>query len=313
MRRAASDDGTRGVRSRLPHACAALLAIGTGAVAFVAATVTAAGATPTGDSTQGVRNGEWIAYSTAPYGARPSTIARRNWGSDIFLVRQGDQPILVAGRRAGRTWNGCPTFSPDGTKLAFGTKTPGGKSVTVVRVSHAGASGARRVRMRVVRGDDRLVPCPLWSSDGSRLAYMSAGKVVVRRLDGSSPRRAVGDPVIQDFRERHADSHSLTSPTGDLVARRGVFPCPVVVERPDGSHRRQLPVGCLGLYAVAAWSPDGRKLLLMRDVSGWHFTMIAVSVKPPFRQVSVVEHVRVPNSHTWPGRGDVSWQPRPTK
>ena len=149
--------GRRYVRSRLPLACVALLAIGTGAaLALVAATVTAARATPTG-----VRNGEWIAYSTAPSGARPATIARRNWGSDIFLVRQGGQPIVVVGRGAGRSWNGCPTFSPDGTKLAFGTKTPGvGKSVTAVRVTHAGASATQRVRMEVVRSDDRLEPCP---------------------------------------------------------------------------------------------------------------------------------------------------------
>ena len=97
---------------------------------------------------------------------------------------------------------------------------------------------------------------------------------------------------------------------GGLVVRRGDS-SGLVVERPDGSHRRCLPD--LGIYAVASWSPDGRKLLVMRDVSGWHFTMFAVSVDAPFEIVSVAEHVRVPNSHTWPGRGDVSWQPRPTK
>jgi WD40-like Beta Propeller Repeat len=283
------------------------------AAASAAATVTAASATPTGDSTQGVRNGEWIAYSTAPYGAMPSTIARRNWGSDIFLVRQGGQPILVAGRGAGRSWNACPTFAPDGMKLAFGTKTPGvGKSVTVVRVTHAGASAARRVRMRVVGSDDRLAPCPLWSSDGSRLAYMSAGKVVVRGLDGSTPRARAGDPVKADFAARTAGP--LTSPASDLVARR--LGCGVVVERADGSRSRALQTGLVNgvgcPYAVAAWSPDGLRLLLMFDVSGWHFTMIAASVKPPLTHVPVVEHVRVPNSHTWPGRGDVSWQPRPS-
>jgi hypothetical protein len=84
----------------------------------------------------------------------------------------------------------------------------------------------------------------------------------------------------------------------------------VVVERSDGSHRRQVDQRCV--YAVAAWSPDGRKLLVMQDVSGHHFTMFAVSVDAPFESVPVVENVRVKNAHTWPGRYDVSWQPRPS-
>ena len=87
----------------------------------------------------------------------------------------------------------------------------------------------------------------------------------------------------------------------------------MVVERPDGSHRRDLDPGCpYHFYAVAAWSPDRRKLLVMRDVSGIDFSMFAVSVEAPFEIVPVVENVRVNNTRSWPGRRDVSWQPRPS-
>ena len=51
----------------------------------------------------------------------------------------------------------------------------------------------------------------------------------------------------------------------------------------------------------------------MFDVSGRHFTMVAVSVSAPFTRVLVVERVRVNHIRhgiSWPGRGDVSWQPR---
>jgi hypothetical protein len=85
----------------------------------------------------------------------------------------------------------------------------------------------------------------------------------------------------------------------------------VVVERPDGSQHRDLDLGCAyPFYAVAAWSPDGRKLLVMRDEVG--FSMFAVSVEAPFEIVPVVKNVRVNNARSWPGRGDVSWQPRPS-
>ena len=141
-------------------------------------------ATATRDSQ--ARDGEWIAYSTAPHGYQNSP--PNPTGSDVFLVREGGKPILVAGRGAGKTWNACPTFSPDGTKLAFGTKSPGRKSVSVVRVTRAGVSAAQRVRLSV-RAGNSLAPCPLWSADGLRLAYVNQGKVVVRGLDGSTAPR----------------------------------------------------------------------------------------------------------------------------
>ena len=282
--------------------------IGMMALALVAATVTAASATLTRDSQP--RNGEWITYSTAPGDNQWRSFPNYGVGSDVFVVRQGRKPMLVAGRRDGKTWNVCPAFSPDGTLLAFGTKSPAGLSLSVVRMTRAGASAARRVHLVVGKGP--LPPCPRWSADSSRLAYTRGQKVIVRRLDGSWSRPVAGDPVIQDFRRRYADS--FPSPTRDLLARSGVdTPCGVVVERSGGSHRRSLDVGCAyPFYAVAAWSPDGRKLLLMRDVSGRHFTMFAVSVDDPFDAVRIVERVPVNHGRSWPGWGDVSWQPRPS-
>ena len=292
-----------------PRCCAAmqrrlpLIAVLT--FASAAATVTAARATPSGNLQP--RNGEWIAYSTVP----GDNLSRPGAGSDVFVVQEHRTPIVIASREDGRTakgrsWNVCPAFSPDGTMLAFGTRSPAGLSISVVRMTRAGRSAHLEVR------EGRLPPCPQWSADSSRLAYVRGRKVIVRRLDGSSPHRRVGDPVIQDFRGRH-DAQSLTSPTGDLVARRADSFCGVVVERPDGSHRRNVDVGCTyPFYAVAAWSPDERKLLLMRDVSSLDFSMYAVSIYPPFEVVPVVERVHVNSAHSWPGRFDVSWQPRPS-
>lgn len=286
--------------------------IGLLALALVLATVSTARATPTRDSQS--RNGEWIAYATAPSGDQERRGGNSLTGSDVFLVREGGRPILVAGRAAGRTWNACPAFSPDGTKLAFGTKSPGRKSIGVARVTRTGVRAAPRLRMTVARGGDGLAPCPLWSSDGTRLAYLSAGKVVVRGLDGATRRPTAGDPVRNDFRARYANP--LVSPAGVLEAYRSDplgSACAVIVARPNGSDRRLLPnpEGACS-YAIGAWSPDGRKLLVMRDVSGLHFTMYAVSVDSPFESVPVVQQVRVNHGRSWPGRGDVSWQPRPS-
>ena len=62
-------------------------------------------------------------------------------------------------------------------------------------------------------------------------------------------------------------------------------------------------------YALGTWSSDGRKVLVMEDVSGRHFTMYATSVDEPFETTTIVERVEVNHGRSWPGNGDVSWQP----
>jgi Tol biopolymer transport system component len=268
------------------------------------------GTPPSAHSAQAKQNGDWIAYSTTPgndqtprTGGDGSSVPYLS-GSDIFLVREGREPRLVAGRGAGKTWNVCPAFSPDGTMLAFGTQSPRGRAVRVVGVTPTGEIVEPSIDLKVAGSG--VGPCPRWSSDGSRLAYLSGGKVIVRALDGSSPLIAAGDPGIDDFGRGDL---ALVAPAGNLVAHLTTDAgCALVVARPDGSDERSMHFyPCM--YAVAAWSPDGRKLLVMEDVSGRDFTMFATSVDAPFDTVPIVQSVRVNHGRSWPGRGDVSWQP----
>jgi hypothetical protein len=62
-------------------------------------------------------------------------------------------------------------------------------------------------------------------------------------------------------------------------------------------------------YAIAGWSPNGRTVLALQDVSVFHFTMWSLSVDGPATAVAIVEGVRVNHPRSWPGEGDVSWQP----
>jgi hypothetical protein len=150
----------------------------------------------------------------------------------------------------------------------------------------------------------------VWSTNSHRFAYLDHGRVVVRDLHGSRRHRSDGDPAIHDF-ARSADE--LASPTGELVARSGPD-YTIVVSRPDGSDRRVIKddLGGYPSYGIGGWSPDGRKLLLMKDVGGG-FSMRAVSVDPPFASETVVAYARVNNARSWPGSGDVSWQPVPDR
>ena len=251
-----------------------------------------------------VGNGPWIAYSTAHANdwKHRSTYGRR--GSDVFMTRADGSPRLVASRGSGAIWNLCPAFSPDGGQLAFARISPTGSEVVVLRiVSRGDPIVAQRV---VVRLSARRALCPRWSSDGSRVAYLDRKrrKVIVRDIDGSKQHRTKGDPTARDFVQ---NTHAVLSPTGRLIAKT-LSDWKIAVFRRDGSGRRIIKDNPTS-YAIGGWSPDGRKLLLMRDVGGG-FLMRAVSVDPPFTSTTVVAYVKVNNERSWPGYGDVSWQPR---
>ncbi len=217
------------------------------------------------------------------------------------MTRVGDQPKLVASRGSSHIWNICPAFSQDGKMLAFARIAPGSSAIVVVRVARDGPIGPSRAILRL---PDHWARCPRWSSDSSRLAYLDkSGKVVVRGLDGSRLRWANGDPRARDF----VRPKPLPSPTGKLTATLGNGG--VLVSRPDGSGSRAIEDNPSS-YAIGGWSPDGRKLLLLRDIGGG-FTMRAVSVYPPFISTTVVAEAIVNGARSWPGYGDVSWQPIP--
>jgi WD40-like Beta Propeller Repeat len=246
-----------------------------------------------------VSNG-WIAYSTD--GQTPGATDDTN-GSDIYLVREGGEPRLIAGREGGTTRNVCPAFSPDGTRLAFGVTGPQGRAVVVLGVD---ATGVINHPLHITVPGSGTAVCVRWSSDGQRLGYVDRGMVVIRGLDGSSPVSVAGDPSAKDFGRMN---EPLLSPSGAWAVRVSFNEsgCQMVVARPDGAAAHVWALGYCP-YAIAAWSPDGEQVLLMEDVSGHDFTMHAIGVDS-LANVTVVSTVRTNGARSWPGWGDVSWQP----
>jgi hypothetical protein len=251
----------------------------------------------------GVVNG-WIAYSTD--GQNPGSTDVTT-GSDIYLVREGGEPRLIAGRDGGTTRNVCPAFSPDGTRLAFGEASAQGRAVVVLGVDASGVTGAP-VRI-TVPGPGPAV-CVRWSSDGTRVGYLDGGAVVVRGLDGSTPAAAAGDPAVKDLERVSDHSDPLLSPSGDRVARLsfGGNDCQLVVAMPDGTAAHVIQPSTCGYAVLAAWSPDGRQVLLLQEVGDADFELRAIGVDSPLN-LTVVSTVSTNGARSSPGRGDVSWQP----
>ncbi len=253
-----------------------------------------------------IANG-WIAYSTS--GPVPGSTDTSS-GSDIYLARAGETPRLIADRQhAGRDGspgrNVCPAFSPDGRQLLYAVEASYGADIIVLGVA---PNGDITDTVRFDGAGSRWGSCPAWSSDGTRIAFVdtTTGKVAVRAPDGSPPSGGPaglpGDPSIEDFTRPREATDPLLSPAGDRSVR--LEDCGVVVAAPDGTGARTIALDYCP-YAIAAWSPDGRQILVMQDTGG--FTIHAVSVDGQ-TQDSIVADGAVNGQRSWPGWGDVSWQ-----
>jgi hypothetical protein len=249
-----------------------------------------------------VKNG-LIAYSTDGQDPGSTDVTA---GSDIYLIREGGGPRLIAGRDGGATRNVCPAFSPDGTRLAFGVASNPGRAIVVIGLD---ANGVITDTVRITVPGSGAAACVRWSSDGKRVGYLDGGVVVVRGLDGSTPAIVAGDPGVKDLERVGDPSAPLFSPSGDRVARLSFTgnDCQLVVAGRDGTAAHVIQPSTCGYAVLAAWSPDGRQVLLLREMDGT-FGLRAIGVDSPL-DLTVVATVSTDGSRSSPGRGDVSWQP----
>jgi Tol biopolymer transport system component len=182
-------------------------------------------------------DGKRIAYISGSYSSGFAVSVAKADGSGSSVVSQdasSDAP---------------PSWSPDGTQLAFATTKDADLAVV-----NADGSG-RRLLIQDATQDD----APSWSPDGSRIAFFRGvfGSFVLYtiRPDGSGRRL-----LIQDATQDDAPSWS---PDGSRIAFfRGVFGSFVLYTiRPDGSGLHQIGVAQVDPDSQPAWSPDSTRLV----------------------------------------------------
>jgi hypothetical protein len=193
-----------------------------------------------------------FAPAFSPDGSRVAFVVQRAGSSaaaDLYVMNV-DGSGMTRLTSTGTNWD--PTWSPDGTQIAFRKSTDGDEEIYVVG---ADGSGERDVS----RSPQTWELAPSWSPDGARITFTSVRgndhgpQVYVMNADGTR---------VQQLTDT-ADPHDSPqwSPNGDRIAfatqKSGVWGVDVMNDDGSGVQRiAETP----GRAASPSWSPDGTQV-----------------------------------------------------
>jgi TolB protein len=199
----------------------------------------------------------FAAYRWSPDGSMIAVVAVTISGADVFedlwvMNADGTNSRELAGNASGPTW------SPDGSSLAYFSSS---LSDPHVRVINLDGTGDRRVT-----NDPVAAFQPAWSPDGSRIAMVTLGAkdLLLINPDGSG---------LVNLTPGGTDDDSPTwSPDGSRIAfntgpENQPLESDIAVVNPDGSSRIVL-TNNPGFDLSPSWSADGSKIVFESSATG---------------------------------------------
>ena len=161
--------------------------------------------------------------------------------------------------------DGWPTWSPDGSRIAFESDRSGNWDIWIVN-----ADGSGLVNLTRSPEEERY---PAWSPDGRRLAFTSRrnGPSNVWLLNVEEALGGVGaSNAVNLTKSPHRDRYAMWSPDGTKIAfntnRDGDQE--IYVMNADGSNQANVSQSPDSIEGLADWSPDGKRLVLYSDRPG---------------------------------------------
>jgi Big-like domain-containing protein/WD40 repeat protein len=197
---------------------------------------------------------------TGPDFGLTGRIAFANWSTISVINADGTGLTRLIGEDAQGGTYMSPAWSPDGSKVAFGSSREGGWDIYVI---NADGSGLRRLTSHSARDDS-----PAWSPNGDLIAFTSNRDgdfdIHVMNADGSR--------VIQVTDHPAEDGDPSWSPDGSQIAftsNRDGYNELYVINVAGHATRRLTNFPDPEEAIQPIWSPDG-SLLVFTIVDGFH-------------------------------------------
>ena len=180
-----------------------------------------------------------------------------------------------------------PTYSPDGTKIAFDSERDGDSDIYVMD-----ADGTNVVQVVDAKGADAE---PAWSPDGTKIAYETfrhdpdriLPEIRVVALDGSSDRRITSNKRFEYGVTWSPDGARLAFASQKFRSESnwGIF----TIRSTGGDLRRitrNTRVGGGGVDASPSFSPNGRWIVFQREWDALDFADEIFKVRTNGRQLT---------------------------
>ncbi len=226
--------------------------------------------------------------------ARAGVIAFDTGGKIIVVNADGTDRRNLS---SSLTFETSPSFSPDGTKIAYWSRQAAAYPASLWVMNADGSNQHGVTGTADFSGSENLQA--VWSPDSQELAfavgdYFSSSQLYVVRVDGTAMHQVGGGSL--------ARSDPAWSPDGRLIAFRGhsigvlsdTYPpdpaAGVYVIAADGTGERKVSrsLGAGGgpnwasfggpeVGAAPSWSPDGKSLLFATGTTGRHVIAIAAA------------------------------------
>jgi serine/threonine-protein kinase len=177
-------------------------------------------------------------------------------GFNDLLTPVGAGPVWIDREGHQERLEGCPctqgSISPDGTRVAFTGAVEGTAAIVVWSL-------AERALLRL-SFEPGLQYAPVWTRDGSRIAYGSPQGIFWRRADGTGS----AEPLLLGSGLNTSD----WTPDGKLIFTEGGVASDIYLLSIDGEHTREPLIATKYDEGRAALSPDGHWLAYQSNESG---------------------------------------------